>query len=184
MVNTAITSGTILLAEPFMLDANFRRSTVLLCDHAPDGSFGLILNRPTDTPLNGLLDDFPDIDATVCLGGPVQTDTIFYLHNSRLIENAITVQDGIYLGGNFEQLKVFISTGLITPADIRFFYGYAGWEQHQLQEEINQGSWLKAEMHPNYLFKADPATLWQQIMQHKGNSFAVIAQMPDTADWN
>lgn len=184
MLIPTLSTGTVLLAEPYMLDANFRRTTVLICDYAPEGSFGLILNRPTDTPINQVLEDFPDIDTTVCLGGPVQTDTIFYLHNNMLIENSLRLSEGIFLGGNFDQIRVFINTGLITASDIRFFAGYAGWEKNQLEEEVSEGSWFMAEMHPNYLFKTDPSTLWRQIMEHKGDAYSVIAQIPDTADWN
>ncbi|HRJ14666.1 MAG TPA: YqgE/AlgH family protein, partial [Saprospiraceae bacterium] len=42
MVNYEIKNGIILLAEPFMLDPNFRRATVLLCEHSPEGSVGFV----------------------------------------------------------------------------------------------------------------------------------------------
>jgi len=77
-----------------------------------------------------------------------------------------------------------IGSGLVTPADIRFFMGYAGWDEGQLMDEMTIGSWVVAEMHPNYLFKSKPEVLWQQVMYNKGDAYSVIAFMPDAANWN
>ena len=41
---------TLLLSMPQLLDPNFERSVILLCEHGTEGAFGLVLNRPTETP--------------------------------------------------------------------------------------------------------------------------------------
>ena len=41
---------TLLLSMPQLLDPNFQRSVILLCEHGAEGAFGLVLNRPTETP--------------------------------------------------------------------------------------------------------------------------------------
>ena len=38
----------LLLSMPQLIDPNFARSVVLLCEHAPEGAFGLIVNRPSE----------------------------------------------------------------------------------------------------------------------------------------
>jgi putative transcriptional regulator len=185
MAKTIIKNGCILLSEPFMLDPNFKRSAVLLCEHGEEGSIGFILNKKLDMRVDELIAGFPEFETQVFFGGPVQTDTIHYIHNvGDLLEDSRRVADGVWWGGNFEKLKFLISSHLITRENIRFFIGYSGWSEGQLSDEMNFGSWVVADMHPNYLFKSRPESLWAQIMSHKGDAFSVIATMPDAVTWN
>ena len=185
MIGEEIKQGKILLAEPFMLDPNFKRSTVLLCEHNEEGSVGFILNKPLNMRIDELVDAFPEFDSEVLFGGPVQTDTIHYIHDvGDLLEDSREVVEGVFWGGDFEKLKFLISSQLIQPHNIRFFVGYSGWSEGQLHDEMGYGSWLVAEMHANYLFKSRPKVLWQEVMENKGNNYAVIAQMPDGLSWN
>ena len=185
MIGEDIKQGNILLAEPFMLDPNFKRSAVLLCEHSHEGTVGFILNKPLNMRIDELVDGFPEFDSEVLFGGPVQTDTIHYIHNvGNLLEDSREVIDGVYWGGDFEKLKFLISSKLIQPHNIRFFVGYSGWSEGQLVDEMGYGSWVVAEMHANYLFKSNPQELWQQVMENKGDTFSVIAQLPDGLSWN
>jgi putative transcriptional regulator len=168
-----------------MLDPNFKRAAVLLCDHGSEGSLGFILNKKLDMFVEDLINDFPEFQASVYFGGPVQTDTIHYIHNfGQLLEESQEVAKGVWWGGSFEKLKFLISSNLVTPSDIRFFVGYSGWSEGQLREEMKLGSWVVADMDPNYIFKLKSEMLWQQIMANKGQTFSVIATMPDTITWN
>lgn len=185
MIDQEVTQGKILLAEPFMLDPNFKRSAVLLCEHNEEGTVGFILNKPLNMRIDELVDGFPEFDSEVLFGGPVQTDTIHYIHNvGDLLEDSREVTDGVFWGGDFEKLKFLISSQLIQPNNIRFFVGYSGWSEGQLDDEMDFGSWLVAEMHANYLFKSNPDDLWQQVMENMGNTYSVIAQMPEGISWN
>lgn len=177
--------GHILLSEPFMADPNFKRSAVLVCDHGEDGTVGFVMNKPLDMSIDALISDFPEFNSEVFFGGPVQTDTIHYVHcKGDILEDSMKIVDGVYWGGNFEQLKTLISQELILAKDIRFFVGYSGWGQGQLQDEMRLGSWVTAEMDANYLFKSAPDSLWQQVMENKGDIYGVIAQMPEGVNWN
>jgi putative transcriptional regulator len=181
----SIKGGTILLAEPFMMDPNFKRAAVLLVDHGEEGGIGFILNRETETRIDELIDDFPEFDAPVYFGGPVGRDTIHFLHcKGDILEGSDEVSHSVFWGGDFEKLKFLIRQDLIKPNDIRFFVGYSGWSQNQLDEEIEQGSWVTAPMFANYLFKSEPAQLWSQVMNNKGNAFSVIADMAEEASYN
>lgn len=186
MLESTVESGKILLAEPFMLDPNFKRSAVLLCDHSKeDGSVGFILNKPLQTKIDELIDEFPAFDAEVYFGGPVQVDTVHYLHTAgRLLEDSIEVSKGVYWGGDFEKLKFLVAQELIRPNQIRFFVGYSGWSEGQLDDEMNYGSWVVANMDVNYVFQSEAATLWQLIMENKGSTYSVIAQVPEDISWN
>jgi len=177
--------GKVLLAEPFSLDSNFKRSAVVLTEHDEEGSVGFIINKPLQIKVEELLSDFPEFEAKVYFGGPVATDSIHYLHNvGDLLDDSVKVRRGIYWGGDFDKLKFLIDSKLILPKNIRFYVGYSGWSSGQLKEELTYGSWVLADMHANYLFKAKPEALWETIMTNKGNAYSVIAQMPDNPNWN
>ncbi len=185
MVSDEVNSGKVLLAEPFMLDPNFKRSAVLLCEHNDEGSIGFIMNKPMNVRVDRLISDFPDFEAEVFFGGPVQKDTIHYIHNvGDLLEGSIKVVDGVYWGGDFEKLKFLISSKLIKEKNIRFFVGYSGWSEGQLIDEMNIGSWVLANMDANYLFRSKPKNLWRQVMYNKGDAYTVIAQLPESLSLN
>lgn len=168
-----------------MMDQNFKRAAVLLVDHGDDGSIGFILNREVDMRVDTIIEDFPEFDAPVYFGGPVGTDSIHYLHaKGDLLEGSDEVSPGVFWGGDYEQLKFLISSGLIQAQDIRFFVGYSGWSEHQLEEELKMGNWVTADMDANYLFKSKPDTLWTQVMDNKGNTFSVISEMEDGPNYN
>ena len=181
-----IKPGKVLLADPFMLDPHFKRSVIALCDHSNgEGTIGFILNKPISSKLSELVEDFPAFNAPLFYGGPVATDTVHYIHNvGELLEESEMVMPGLYWGGNFEKLKFLIQSELITEKNIRFFIGYSGWSAGQLRSELKGGSWVVAEMHPNYAFKSKPWTLWKQVMKNKGQIFTVISQIPDSYNLN
>ena len=146
---------------------------------------GVILNKPLQTKIDELIDEFPSFDSEVFFGGPVQMDTVHYLHNvGDLLEESIEVCRGVFWGGDFEKLKFLVAQELIKPHQIRFFVGYSGWSEGQLTDELNYGSWVLANMDANYVFKSEPETLWQSIMENKGSTYSVIAQMPEDLSWN
>lgn len=185
MISPSVGTGKLLLAEPFMVDPNFRRATVYVCEHNEEGSIGFILNKPLQMRVDELIEDFPEFEQEVFFGGPVQTDTIHYIHKvGDLLEESIEITPGIYWGGDFEKLKFLIHSKLIQTRDIRFFVGYSGWSEGQLEDEMNYGSWVIADMDPNYLFNSIPENLWSQAMYNKGNAFTVIAQVPEDFSYN
>lgn len=185
MEKQKVKSGELLVAEPFMLDPNFKRSVVLMCEHGEGGSLGFIINRELDLYVDELIDDFPDFPAKVYFGGPVQTDTLHILHNvGDLLEDSQEVARGVFWGGNFEKMKFLVSTEVIKPENIRFYLGYSGWSEGQLEEELKIGSWVIADMDPNYIFKSKPAGLWKQVLAHKGDHYGVISTIPDAPNWN
>ena len=185
MSRIQINTGNLLLAEPFMLDTNFKRAAVLLCDHSEEGSLGFILNKRLQMRVDELIAEFPEFSAPVYYGGPVETDTIHYLHNvGDLLENSRKVADGVWWGGSFEKLKFLISSSLVQPQNIRFYVGYSGWSEGQLEDEMKWGSWITADTHANYVFKSPPDALWSQVLANKGNAWAVIATLPEEVAWN
>src|SRR5690606_28733126 len=138
--------GHLLVAEPFMTDPYFKRSVVLLTEHQSEGSIGFILNQPLNITVNDALRDFPSFESPVFMGGPVQTDRLFFIHTQgNVIEESEHVIDNIYWSGNFEVLKTRIEEQQIFPHEVMFFVGYSGWDNHQIKDELKNNSWLIAE---------------------------------------
>jgi putative transcriptional regulator len=186
MVKDDVQVGKLLLAEPFMMDPNFKRAVVLLCEHGEEGTIGFIMNKPLNMQVDQLVQDFPeDFEAEVYFGGPVQTDTIHFIHQlGDLIEDSRDIGGGLYWGGDFDKLKFLMRSELVKPRDIRFFVGYAGWSEGQLADEMGYGSWVLADMDSNYLFNSSPNELWEQVMYDKGDTFTILSKLPASYCWN
>lgn len=186
MQEVTVKTGDILIAEPFMMDPNFRRSVVFLCDHTIDeGTVGFILNKPIKMNITDLVDGFPEFESEVYYGGPVSTDTIHYIHDvGEVLDESTEVINGVFWGGDFEKLKFLIKSELIKPNNIKFFVGYSGWSANQLEDELAYGSWVQDKMYPNYAFKEKSRTLWSKVLNNKGDTYSVISQMPDNLHLN
>jgi putative transcriptional regulator len=185
-MQTPLIIGKILLSEPFMWDANFKRTAVLLCEHNNQmGSIGFILNKQLDMKVSELIHQLPNIQSNLYFGGPVGTNTLHYIHTvGELLEGSTKIAEGIWWGGNFEDLKLLIDANLVTADQVRFFVGYSGWTGGQLREEIEINSWVMTDANVNYVFNQNPKMLWQQAMYNKGDQYAVISEIPDYANWN
>jgi putative transcriptional regulator len=172
--------GRILISEPFLYDYFFKRSVILLADHNDEGSFGVILNKPVSAAFNEVVRDFPAFDARIFLGGPVQADSLFFLHTlGEQIEGSLQVIEGIYWGGDIENIRELISMNLITPDEIRFFIGYSGWAPKQLNDELKRNSWLVSEIDADKLLTTKPSIMWSQYLQHMGSEYSFWTNFPD-----
>ncbi len=177
-------SGSLLVAQPFMLDPYFKRSVVLLCDHHIEGTFGFILNKSVKMKINELLEDFPEFESEVFYGGPVATDTIHFLHNvGDILEGSQEVGNGVFWGGNFDRLKVLIDSQLVEPKNIRFFVGYSGWSAGQLTTEMKSGSWIVSDSKTYSIFDGK-GDLWTNVLSEKNDNFSIIAHQPDSGSPN
>jgi putative transcriptional regulator len=173
-------TGVLLISEPFLSDSYFKRSVVLLSDHDEKGTLGFILNKPTDVNINDAVDDFPHFDSPLYFGGPVETDTLFYIHTiGKKLKGAKKIAEGIYWGGNYDQLKLMIDTGQVHPDMIRFYAGYSGWDPEQLNHELEEKSWLVSECNARFTFYDDPKCLWSQVLRSMGTQYAMMANFPE-----
>ena len=129
--------GDLLISEPFLMDPNFVRTVIFLCEHNEEGSFGFVLNKPASIKLNELFEGSGNTTEEVFIGGPVQQNTLQFIHrNNRLLEGGTEVKDGIYWGGNFEQMLAMLEGNLIKKDEIKFFVGYSGWAAGQLKMNL------------------------------------------------
>lgn len=172
--------GCLLIAEPFLADPYFRRAVVLLADHNDKGSFGLILNKPIPLALSDALDNAPNFDGHLNLGGPVERNTLHFIHRvGDKIPNSALVCEGIYWGGNFDRAKELMSRGELTEADIRLFIGYSGWGAGQLDKEMKEKSWIVAEPKEELVFSPEPEQLWPEALRDLGGPYTVMSTFPE-----
>ena len=174
-----LTSGTILIADPFLKDPNFMRTVIFLCDHESAGSFGFVINRRHNTVVSDLLPDLVECDFPVYYGGPVQMDALHFLHTRPdIITDGIEVIDGIFWGGNFEQVSVLLQTKQIKQTQIRFYIGYSGWSEGQLQGELKEKSWLITHGNKKLVFHRDENLIWQDAIKQIGPDYEPIIHYP------
>ena len=141
--NVLPSRGKILISEPFLCDATFGRSVILLVDHTDEGSMGLVINKQLPLFLNEIIMEFKYLDEIpLYKGGPIATDTLFYLHTLSDIPGSISISKGLYLNGDFDEIKKYILQGNKINECIRFFLGYSGWDSEQLNNEIRENTWL------------------------------------------
>lgn len=179
--------GALLVAAPALLDPNFRRSVVLICDHTEEGTFGLVLNRSTDLRLPDVViaPDVTGLDHTLYVGGPVQIDTLHFLHSYQDdLAEALPITHGVSWGGPFDEVIERIRAGTLDPAGFRFFLGYAGWGAGQLTDEIAEGSWIVLPADADAVFSADPPHLWRDLMRSLGGDYALFSNLPDDPRMN
>ena len=139
--NTKPGKGKILISAPYLNDI-FKRSVILLTENDENGTVGFIINKPLRLKIHEVVEDFPNFDAIVHLGGPVQPDMLNFIHKAGdIIDGGYEISNGIYWGGNFETFKILAEAGSLNPSDIRFFLGYAGWNPNQLKNELKTNSW-------------------------------------------
>jgi len=171
--------GKLLLSEPFLPDPNFDRTVVLLCEHNEEGSFGFVLNKESEVSLNDIMEDIQGFDQSVYVGGPVQHNTLHYIHRFPSLEGAIEIVNGLYWGGDFDQLVSLIDTHQVEQRDIRFFVGYSGWDKGQLEEELKLKSWIVANLNnPEIIFESGQYDMWKRVLREMGGKFNVYSNYP------
>ena len=176
----ALESGIILVAPPTLIDPNFRRSVVFLCEHCPAGSFGLILNHNVSLEMSDLMADLSSYTDPVRIGGPVQMDTLHFLHRyGDEVSGAIEIINGVYWGGELNDLQRLFLDQQPAGQDLRFFLGYAGWTDSQLDDEVKAGGWLLLPSSADLVFTEEPGKLWRDAMLLLGGEYSLLANFPE-----
>lgn len=176
--------GRVLVAEPGLIDLNFKRSVILIVEHNENGTVGFVLNRMLNYRVSELLPDFPDFEAKISLGGPVSPKSIQFIHTlGDTVPDTNHVNDNIYWGGDFEYIKSLITAKKISPKQILFFVGYSGWSKEQLDREISEGSWVVTKLSPIEIFAGDDE-LWINAVEQLGKNFKPWTLYPEDPSFN
>jgi putative transcriptional regulator len=175
--------GHLLIAGPSLTDPNFWRTVVLIGEHSDDGALGVILNRASEATVEEAVPELTvlveDI-GSMHVGGPVQPSAIVVLADFAEPERAGSlVLDSIgFLPAEVDP----DSLGELRRA--RVYAGYAGWGPGQLDDELEEGSWIVESALAEDVFTEDPESLWSRVLKRKGGPFGVLALMPPDPSLN
>jgi putative transcriptional regulator len=166
-----------LIAMPQLGDPNFHRSVVLMIEHGDGGAMGLVVNRASNLTLKDLargqqLKVARMIETqSVMVGGPVEPQRGFILHDSEVVVEKHEVLPGLYLSVTLDALEPLLSEG---TARLRFCLGYSGWAPKQLEKEISAGAWLFTEAAGDSVLDWNPETMWDGTLRGMGVDPAML----------
>ena len=178
-----ITKGNILIARPTLYDFTFNRTVVIITDHNEKGSIGFILNKPLNQNV-GLFVAELESNLPVYEGGPVEVHNIYYIHKRPdLIANSEKIYNGLYWSGDYDDVKNAINNGLISKNEIRFYLGYSGWGENQLQTEVDENQWIVVDDKVD-IFQDWDKNLWKEQMKNLGGEHLIWLNTPADPSMN
>ncbi len=176
-------AGKALISEPFLFDTNFKKTVILLCEHDEEnGTMGFILNRKLDLNLSDVIDVDTGLTIPLYHGGPVQNDTLHYLHTDENHDgDSIDLGNGIFWGGDFESLRPKMELGVLDIEKYRFFLGYSGWGKGQLEQELDIKSWFVANISKDTVFgNLTNGMLWKSTLKSMGGWYRLLSDSPES----
>jgi putative transcriptional regulator len=169
--------GKLLVASPGLTDF-FRRTVVLVLEHNEDGAVGLVLNRPSEAPVDDAVPDLPVLvgpEEVVHVGGPVGPESVILLGRFDYPDEAASI--------------VLDDVGVVDPAldnpalsAVRVYAGHAGWGPGQLDGELEADAWIVEPAEPEDPF--DEGDLWSDVLDRKGGGYTLLARMPEDPSLN
>lgn len=175
----SVEKGAFLVAERSLLDPNFAESVVLITGHGSWGSIGVVINRPTRTPLSQAfptINEFEKRPERLFSGGPVQREVMIYLLRTEAPpESATPLFEKVYAAPVVDTIRKLISRG--APSDrFRIYSGYAGWAPGQLEREIGRGDWRVIPADADLLFRDDPSSVWEEMLRRASQQTVQIGE--------
>ena len=175
-MKTLIELGAVLISKPFIEDKRFEKTIILIIEHNTNGTVGLILNKETSTNINETIKDFSAFNINLNYGGPVDVNSLFFIHKyPDIILDSKKIKNGLFLGGNLEDVIKGLHSREISNNLISFFVGYSGWEQGQLEAEIEEGSWILHQIDVNQL---NQNLNWSQLLININQEYEIWATAP------
>lgn len=178
--------GTLLISSATLTDPHFARTLVLVLDADADGALGVVLNRPSETPVGEVLTPWHDLASeprVLFAGGPVEGNAAVAVARP-LGPDVPSVWQQLTPGLGLVDLDQPPETYLGRLSALRVYAGYAGWGAGQLEGEIDEGAWHLAPATPDDLFSSRPEALWRQVLRRQPGQVAMLSTMPDDATLN
>lgn len=177
--------GQLLLAHPLLNDGFFNRSVVYLTNHGEEGAVGFCLNFKTQFLLRDVRPQANNGNFPIYEGGPVARNQLFFLHTlGHDLADAIHVKDNIFVGGDFNELLYKIEHGEVKHYQVRFFAGYSGWGEYQLESEMQRKHWIVDQLPDVALLHHEPSELWGIKLAEVKTSFGIFAEFGNDPSMN
>lgn len=182
--DVAMAAGKLLISEPMMQDKSFQRAVVYVCHHDALESIGYIINRLSEHSLSDFVSELNGIYFPLFIGGPVALDTIHMLHSLPNEIGGDEIADGIYWGGDMEAAIENIKLGKLNSGNCKFFIGYSGWGEGQLDAELDMKSWLVSNFSNELLYHVDGKQSWKRAISKLGTKFNSLLYVPMNPELN
>ena len=178
--------GSVLISDPFLNDPYFGRSVIVLCEHNKKGTFGFVLNNFLDIDLHKIDSNFPNINARIGFGGPVSKDSLFFIHSfGEKVKDSLKIQKELYYGGDFDDVCTILKEKPELNDQIRFFIGYSGWDEKQLDDEFDQKSWITVNnIDKSLILDTEQKDLWKTALEKQKGKFKMISKFPNNPSDN
>ncbi len=162
----------LLLSMPQLIEPTFARSVVLLCEHAEDGAFGLVVNRPSPVSAAEAVQLDPPVqqpnDLPLLIGGPVEPQRGWILTSQPPVEvEHQGLGAGLYLSASPLLLRRML-TARPLPRRTHVLAGYAGWGPGQLDAELAESAWLIMPVELDLIFEIPAAVSWEMAIRRLG----------------
>jgi len=136
-------AGTFIQSTNLLDGDYFEKTIIFITEHNENGTVGYIINRLFPRRFNELEEFKYSKPFNLYEGGPVDTEHLFFIHRRpSIITGGKLVINNIYVGGDFKQAVQCINNGSVTARDIKLLIGYCGWDNGELEAEIEEGSWI------------------------------------------
>lgn len=134
--------GEFLHASPLLNESIFEEVIIFITEHNEKGAMGFVVNKPFSRGLTELEEFKNGQPFPLFEGGPVDQEHLFFVHQRPdLISGGTQIHNDVYYGGDFTTAVAHINKGTLTGKDIKIFIGYCGWDNTELEAEIEEGSW-------------------------------------------
>jgi putative transcriptional regulator len=178
-----VESGSALVAAPGLMDPNFHRTVVLIIEHQPAGTVGVVLNRPSEVAVREVLPlwgPHTTLPQALYVGGPVQQRSALCVAALPAGMDAERTEGMIKVRGSLALVDLDADPQELAPRlrGLRVFAGYAGWGAGQLATEINRGDWLVAPALVDDVLAPPETDLWSRILRRQGMPLALLATYP------
>lgn len=173
---TAPAPGALLISEPFLHEDYFDHSVTALIEYEPAGAaMGVVLNHPSEYSLQELVDGVTLKDPVeVYCGGPVAQDRLYFIHTlGDVIPGTQPLGDGLWIGGDFDPMLDIVNSGYNLEGQVRFFIGYSGWSEGQLDDELQHNVWTVAPLtaSPAHMLTGSGDAYWHRAVKALGDDF-------------
>lgn len=179
--------GRLIVASPLIGDGNFDRSVLFIVEHNDEGALGVVINRPTETPVSDALPRWEDRLAdpgVVFEGGPVGLSSVIALALTESADDeALSPVPGMAGVATVDlDSDPVITQAMVTT--MRFFGGYAGWAPGQLEGEIGGGAWFVTKATIGDIFTATPHGLRESVLRRQRSGARAFTYYPEDPSLN
>ncbi len=184
MIASSYLNNQFLIAMPGLTDKDFSHTVTYLCQHNNEGAVGIIINRQMSMKLGDIFAQM-NIDATslssvnapVYMGGPVQPERGFVIHNAtgQSWDSSIIISDLVSLTSSRDILEAIANNK--GPKHYLIALGYAGWGAGQLEKEIVANAWLHTAYNESILYHTPVSERWNAAAKLIGININLLTTM-------